>query len=144
MPFAPDEVEHKEFVPGVRGYRRSEVRSFLRTVAADVARLEDENAELRRHDRRAGSGRRSADAASAPNGEMLRILYELRGEVADLHMRVSELSGGHNHVAEAGQLSAASGSNQPELAEILRSVLDELRDLRTSVGRLEIESQPIR
>lgn len=41
MTFAPDDIEIKEFVPTMRGYDRTEVRSFLRAVAEDVRRLEE-------------------------------------------------------------------------------------------------------
>jgi DivIVA domain-containing protein len=40
MPFTPDEIEIKEFVPTLRGYGREEVRAYLRSVSEDVRRLE--------------------------------------------------------------------------------------------------------
>jgi DivIVA domain-containing protein len=42
MPFSPDEIEIKEFVPTLRGYGREEVRAYLRSVSEDVRRLEDQ------------------------------------------------------------------------------------------------------
>jgi DivIVA domain-containing protein len=38
MGFSPDEIEVKEFLVGLRGYDRDEVRSFLRAVADDYRR----------------------------------------------------------------------------------------------------------
>lgn len=35
MPFAPREIEEKEFLVSLRGYNREEVRAFLRAAAAD-------------------------------------------------------------------------------------------------------------
>jgi DivIVA domain-containing protein len=140
--FAPDEIEHKEFVPGIRGYRRSEVRAFLRAVAAEVAKLEQENAELRRHDRRNGSGRRSSD--SAPNGELMRVIYELRSEIAEVQTRMGELTA----TVPTPQLdpdhagsSAPDAPVQPDVGFVMRTVLDELGDLRLSVARLEKNSR---
>lgn len=37
MPFRPDEIADKEFLVGLRGYDKDEVRSFLRLVAEQVA-----------------------------------------------------------------------------------------------------------
>ena len=42
MPFSPDEIEIKEFVPTLRGYGREEVRAYLRSVSEDVRRLEEQ------------------------------------------------------------------------------------------------------
>lgn len=41
MPFTPDEIEFKEFVPILRGFSREEVRAYLRSVSEKVRRLED-------------------------------------------------------------------------------------------------------
>jgi DivIVA domain-containing protein len=37
--FSPEEIEVKDFLIGLRGYDREEVRSFLRAVAADYRRV---------------------------------------------------------------------------------------------------------
>ena len=42
MPFSPDEIEIKEFVPTLRGYGREEVRAYLRSVSEDIRRLEQQ------------------------------------------------------------------------------------------------------
>lgn len=39
MPISPDEISAKRFVVTLRGYDRSEVESFLRSVARDQSRL---------------------------------------------------------------------------------------------------------
>src|SRR5690349_7861438 len=40
MPFRPDEIADKEFLVGLRGYDKDEVRTFLRQVAEQVAAAE--------------------------------------------------------------------------------------------------------
>jgi|GEM_PF-4059673 DivIVA domain-containing protein len=39
MPFPPEEIETRRFVPAFRGYDRDEVETFLRAVAADYRKL---------------------------------------------------------------------------------------------------------
>lgn len=39
MPFPPEEIESRRFVPAFRGYDREEVETFLRAVAADYRKL---------------------------------------------------------------------------------------------------------
>lgn len=39
MPFPPEEIETKRFVPAFRGYDRDEVDAFLRSVAAEYRKL---------------------------------------------------------------------------------------------------------
>lgn len=56
MPFAPREIEDKEFLISLRGYNRDEVRAFLRAAAADY------RAALERVDRSKGHGELEARA----------------------------------------------------------------------------------
>lgn len=47
MAFTPEEIEQKEFLNGLRGYEKEEVRAFLEAVATDQKRLTEELARLK-------------------------------------------------------------------------------------------------
>lgn len=47
--FTPEDIEARSFVMVRRGYDADEVGAFLRAVAEDVRRLQDELAEVKRH-----------------------------------------------------------------------------------------------
>ncbi|MGH9279051.1 MAG: DivIVA domain-containing protein, partial [Acidimicrobiales bacterium] len=46
MPLSPDDIEHKRFAVGLRGYDKSEVDDFLDDVAAEVRQLTHRVASL--------------------------------------------------------------------------------------------------
>jgi DivIVA domain-containing protein len=45
---SPDEIEVKEFLVALRGYRTDEVRAFLKTIADELRSVQDELESLRR------------------------------------------------------------------------------------------------
>lgn len=88
MPFPPEEIETKRFVPAFRGYDRDEVDAFLRSVAADYRKLLQRRASQSSPDDlvieiRVPSGARAPETNGA---------VEAYGPVqAELHRRVTNL-----------------------------------------------------
>lgn len=78
MAFSPDDIEIKEFVPTLRGYGREEVRAFLRSVAEDVRRLEEQLT-----DARTNAPSRETGSTATPAGPATGVPILQRG-VADL------------------------------------------------------------
>lgn len=89
MTFAPDDIEIKEFVPTMRGYDRTEVRSFLRAVAEDVRRLEE---RLEDQSRRALENATSAVAAPVAQSRVESAPSALQDAIRELTEAVQLLA----------------------------------------------------
>lgn len=95
MPFPPEEIESRRFVPAFRGYDRDEVETFLRAVAADYRRLmqrasaapapaDDLVIEIRMSGNAAGMVGGSGDADDV-EADLRRRVVRLQDLVARLH-----------------------------------------------------------
>lgn len=94
MPFPPEEIESRRFVPAFRGYDRDEVETFLRAVAADYRRLmqrasaqppsDDLVIEIRMSGNAAGMVGDSGDAGDV-EADLRRRVVRLQDLVTRLH-----------------------------------------------------------
>src|SRR5690348_4527082 len=117
MPLTPAEVHNVAFKKppiGKRGYDEEEVDAFLDVVETELARLIEENNDLRSHDGGAGASAVGADSAAAPEVE------SLREENQRLQAQVAQLESGADHGGDAAQQEVAQ--LQQELAETRRQL----------------------
>lgn len=94
MPFPPEEIETRRFVPAFRGYDRDEVETFLRAVAADYRKLlqrtsapppgQDLVIEIRMSGTVGGAAARVGDTGD-PEVDLRNRVVRLQDLVARLH-----------------------------------------------------------
>jgi DivIVA domain-containing protein len=114
MPLTPAEVHNVVFKKppiGKRGYDEEEVDAFLDIIEVELARLIEENKELRDHGEKGGSA--TPDGVVAQGGDALAAV---RDESRKLAARVSELE------AALAQAKQAAGKAQQDLAAAQQEV----------------------
>ncbi|HZT64171.1 MAG TPA: DivIVA domain-containing protein [Acidimicrobiales bacterium] len=149
MTITPEEIEHKQFMPAVRGYDREEVDAFLRAVAADLRRL---TGELEQASERASAVERDSydrlgtevanilrsarDAADATTEEARHAAERTLGEAAEEADRIRREA-----QAEAERLRA-------EADDALRAAMDGRARVDAVIadlaGRLEVAEDLMR
>jgi DivIVA domain-containing protein len=124
MPLTPAEVHNVVFKKppiGKRGYDEEEVDSFLDIIEVELARLIEENAELKARGGAVVASDGSGAASASADGSALAAARE---ENKKLAARLSELEAGQNRPAASGQggdqaeLTAARAENEKLLARI--------------------------
>src|SRR5438874_935288 len=82
--FNPEEIEARSFVMVRRGYDAEEVGAFLRAVAEDVRRLQDEVAE----------GKRRVDPLDGAMADAVAIVHSARESAARIEAQAEASSAG--------------------------------------------------
>src|SRR3978361_584763 len=116
MPLTPAEVHNVVFKKppiGKRGYDEEEVDAFLDIIEVELARLIEENKELRD---RSDKGSATAPQAAVGNGASNEALNAAREESRKLGARVNELEGALN------QARSAAGKAQQDLVAAQQEV----------------------
>ena len=145
FPLSTSEIADHEFTHGFRGYDVDEVRSFLRSVGTEMARLAEELNELTSQPRRPGSGPGDLKVLSREQ------LVELVGDEAasilaeadvDAHKRLdASVEEGKTILAEAQD---AREKVLGELAVRRRDARQELAQLRAGIDQLHISFDDVR
>ena len=140
MPFAPREIEDKEFLVSLRGYNRDEVRAFLRAAAADY------RAALERADRAEPRG--DVEAYTQPRSAVVPVTDKVaerfalerkrvEAEVAELRTKAQRT--GRRIVEEAERKAAeireAVDSHTHEQLEQVSRRIEDLRILEERMAR---------
>lgn len=116
--FNPEEIEARSFVMVRRGYDADEVGAFLRAVAEDVRRLQDEVAE----------GRRRVDPLDGAMADAVAIVHSARESAARIEAQAEQRSAERIRDLEddvARRLERARAE--------ARTVLDEARDQAAAI-----------
>src|SRR6266508_3851145 len=84
MPLTPADVHNVAFKKppiGKRGYDEEEVDAFLDEVERELARLIEENTELRMHGERGGGGGRVVPGGPEPDPRLAAELNEMKAQL---------------------------------------------------------------
>ncbi|MBX3284147.1 MAG: DivIVA domain-containing protein [Actinobacteria bacterium] len=116
MSLTPDEIATKEFLVGLRGYDKEEVRTFLRTVSVAFANVQQEAADAAAAEPAPEPEPTPEPVAApepepAPRGDAGKDWAELGEEIAAVLRTAHEQAGGLRADAEA---SAAATRQQAE------------------------------
>ena len=120
MPLTPADVHNVAFKKppiGKRGYDEEEVDAFLDEVERELARLIEENNELRSQVERARSGQPAAAAAGAGNDAETRRLAQENADLKGQMERLRQEKAAAQQAAQQAQQQAAQATQQAQQAQ---------------------------
>ncbi len=146
MPLTPAEVHNVAFKKppiGKRGYDEEEVDAFLDIVEVELARLIEENNDLRA---RSNGGAPSAPVAGAPvdDGRLDAVQNELSAAQHELNTAREDNQRLQAHVGELERaLSSGNDGAQQQVVHLQQQLAETEQQLSTSRGQLEQAQQAL-